>query len=282
MKCSHISKKMVKCQRKTILNSKFCYLKSHYSTANLYKKALVNMKENWIKETYPNELFVKTNVPEDGWCFFVSFGMSLLNIYNKKTTNKKIIDFFKHFVTNKVINNKTILVEEIKYKLLTISRHWLFENLTTLHDVTKEPLNDFIMRTNNIETIDEYFSLDNIENKEKLEEEKWGGICDQYSLSKYFEVNVISFLPTRYSFSNTNKEYKIMLSKVVKKNITRYKLTNCCFINNNESQILSILTKSNINDLPINNTVILLLFILNDNDNDNDNISHYNYLTLNI
>ena len=96
MSCSFISRNNVKCKHKALNKSEFCYLKSHHLNKNDHKKAIFNMKSDWIKETYPIELFKKYNVPEDGWCLFNSIGMSLIHIYNNnKTINNKIKSFFE-------------------------------------------------------------------------------------------------------------------------------------------------------------------------------------------
>lgn len=301
MTCSFVSKKGVKCKNNSLLESDFCYIKTHYLTLADYKKAVENLKKMWVAETYPILLFSKHNVSEDGWCFYNSFGMALLNIYNNKTENKKIIEFFKEecfksFMQNKNWNDKNFK-EILTYKLLIIAKKWLSEHLTDLHDETKETISDFITSSNNIDTIEEYLSIENIDKKEKLEEENWGGVCEQYSLSKYFDTDVVVFIPTRHSFSSKEKEYKIIISQVVRKNTTRYKLSNCCLNNSKKSTVLSVLNSAKEQDdmkyfvesLPdklkettkndLNNTIFLLLLISTDSDGDNS--SHYNYLLFN-
>jgi hypothetical protein len=301
MTCSFISKKGLKCKNNSLQESNFCYLKTHYLTTDDYNKALEKLKKRWVNESYPILLFSKHNVSEDGWCFYTSFGMALLNLYNKKTENKQIINFFeeeifKSFMQNKNWKDKNFK-EILSYKLLIISKNWLSEHLTDLHEETKEKISDFITSSNDIDTIEEYFFIENINKKEKLEEKNWGGVCEQYSLSKYFHTDVVVFIPTRHSFSRKDKEYKIMLSQVVRKNTTRYKLSNCCLNNSEKSTVLSILTyakehnnmKHYFESLSekskektkyyLNNTVFLLLFISTEEEDDNS--SHYNYLLFN-
>jgi hypothetical protein len=301
MTCSFVSKNGLKCKNNSLQESDFCNLKTHYLTTDDYKKAVENLKKKWVSESYPILLFSKHNVSKDGWCFYNSFGMALLNLYNKKTENKQIINFFeekcfKIFMQNKNWNDKKFK-EILSYKLLIISKNWLSEHLTDLHEETKETIIDFITSSNDINTIDEYLFFENINKKENLEEKNWGGICDQYSLSKYFHTDIVVFIPTRHSFSSIYKEYKIMLSRIVRKNTTRYKLSNCCLNNSKKSTVLSILTyakeqnnmkyffeslsdktKEKTKD-DLNNTIFLLLFISTDKEDDNS--SHYNYLLFN-
>lgn len=302
MACTHVSKKGIKCKHPALKNSKACYLKSHHGSKMDYKQAVDNLKRGWIEETYPIDLFSKFNVSEDGWCFYASFGMAILNRFKNKTTNEKIKSFFNQsdfepFVKSKDWDNQKFK-ELLAYKLFYKARSWLKNHLCDVHDETKESIHDFIINMNDVDTIDKYFSedSDNVDSKEELSEEHWGGVCEQYALSKYFEIDVIIFFPTRYSFSREEKQYKLMISKVVRKNITRYKLSSCCFNGtpSNKSTILSILksasehkidTANFFQTLPdnlkekiqtdLNNTIFLLLYILSDND---ENISHYNYL----
>jgi hypothetical protein len=299
MSCSFISKNDVKCKNKALHKSEFCYLKSHHLNETEYKKAIINMKSSWFKDTYPIELFKKHNVSEDGWCFFNSIGMSLIQIYNNKTINNKIKSFFEQKDFEPFKSDNPIFKEKLKYKLLTISKNWLLQNLNEIHTETKESIHDFIKSTYDIEDINEYFLIDDIDLKEDLSRKYWGGSCEQYAISKYFNVNIIIFLPTMYSFSNKNKEYKIMLSKVVRKNVTRYKISNCCFNNIvlDHSIVLQVLNTSNDNDIPLklywntlpdnlkektqiefNNTIFLLLFVSDDSNDEDNNTSHYNYL----
>lgn len=287
MTCSFVSKKGLKCNNNTLPDSDFCYLKTHYLTPDDYTVVIDKLKKKWIDDTYPISFFSKHNVSEDGWCFYNSFGMSLFNIY-KKTNNKKIIDFFEEECFKSFIETKKWddFKEILTYRLLIISKNWLLEHLTDFHDETKETISDFILSSNNIDNIQEYLSIETIDQKENLEEKNWGGVCEQYSLSKYFNIDTVVFTPTKHSFHN--KEYKIMLSKTVRKNTTRYKLSNCCFSKN--SILLSILNSAKQNmkyfveSLPdnikdnLNNTIFLLLFISTDDD---DNLSHYNYLLWN-
>jgi hypothetical protein len=302
MSCSFISKNNVKCHHKALNKSKFCYLKSHHLNESEYKKAIFNMKSSWSKETYNVELFKKHNVSEDGWCFFNSIGMSLLHIYNKTITEKTITEKIKSFFEQKDFApfnwESHTFKEKLKYKLLIISKNWLLQNLNEIHTETKETICDFIKSTYDIEDINEYFLIDDIDIKEDLPHKYWGGSCEQYAISKYFDVNIIIFLPTMYSFSKQEKEYKIMLSKVVRKNVSRYKISNCCFNNIilNNSMVLQVLNTSNDDEIPLklywdtlpenlkektqiefNNTIFLLLFV-SENSKDEDNTSHYNYL----
>ena len=299
MSCLFISKNEGKCKNKALNKSEFCYLKNHHLNETEYKKALIKMKSKWVNETYNVELFKKYNVPKDGWCFFNSIGMSLINMYNK-TINNKIKSFFedKYFLPFKPDN--PIFKEKLKYKLLTIANKWLFQNLNEIHTETKETICDFIKSSYDIEDINDYFVIDNIDIEEDLPYKYWGGACEQYAISKYFDVNIFVYLPTMYSFSKQEKEYKLMLSKVVRKNVTRYKISSCCFSNItlDNSMVLNVLNASN-DDIPLklywdtlpenlkdkiiiefNNTIFLVLFI-SDNSNDEDNTSHYNYLVYN-
>jgi hypothetical protein len=307
MTCSFISKKGLKCKNNSIPESVYCHIKTHYLTTTDYRKAIEKIKKEWVDDTYPILLFSKHNVSKDGWCFYNSFGMALLNIYNKKTKNKKIIDFFeeecfKSFMQNKNWNDK-LFKEILTYKLLVIAKKWLFEHLNDLHEETKETINDFINGQNdkNEITIEEYLSIENIENKENLESKKWAGLCEQYSLSKYFDTDLISFIPQRYSYSSIDKKYNIMVSQVVRKNITRYYLS-FFFLNNsnnsNNSTVLSTLNSAKEHDdmkyffeslsdnmkktikYDLNNTIFLLVFISPDSNNENIH-PHYNYLLFN-
>lgn len=302
MICKHTTKKGIKCKNPVLKNSTSCYLKSHHSTVAEYKKAIKEAKTVWIRETYPVDLFSKHNASEDGWCFYHSFGMAILEKFKNKTKNVNIKFFFnqedfKEYVAKKDWENQQFR-EQLTHKVYLAARKWLKENVNSVHDETKEPISDFIINMNNVETLEEYFSEKStmVDIKENLSEEYWGGFCEQYALSKYFETDIIVFFPTRYSFSRNDKQYKTMISKVIRKNTTRYKLSSGCFGSTSceKSIVLPILKsaseyKNNMveffNLLPdeirkktvieLNNTIFLLLFILDNNDN---NVSHYNYL----
>ena len=235
--------------------------------------------------------------------------MALLNIYNKKTKNKKIIDFFeeecfKSFMQNKNWNDKPFK-EILTYKLLIIAKKWLYEHLNDIYDEeTKETISDLIIGTYDIEIndtkeyLEEYVSYENIDKKENLECKNWAGICEHYSLSKYFDIESLSFIPQRFSYSTIDKKYKRMVSQVVRKNITRYYLANYFYNNSNKSTVLSSLIYAKEHDdmkyyfeslsddmkktikYDLNNTIFLLVFILPDSDNENIH-PHYIYLLFN-
>jgi len=302
MICDHVTKSGNKCKHPVLKNSTKCYLKSHHSSTGEYKRIINNLKREWINETYPVNLFSKFNVPDDGWCFFTSFGNVILHKFKKNDANETIKSFFeqedfKQYISKKDYEN-SVFLRLLSYKVYQIARSWLKNNINSLHSETKEPICDFIINMNDVDTIDEYFSEEskNIKLDEDLSEEFWGGVCEQYALSHYFDVDVVIFVPSRHSFSKEDKKYKIMLSKVVRKNTTRYKLSSCCYNESSrkKSVIMSFLRslsdqdgnlsdffqllpsdvkKKIINDL--RDTVFLLLFIIDD---DGDNLSHYNYL----
>ena len=302
MSCNHITMTGFKCNNPVLKNSTFCYLKSHHISIVKYKKAIAEEKLDWIRETYPVDFFFKHNTPNDGWCFYYSFGLAILEKFKNKTNNNNINSFFnqedfKVYIDKKDWENKQFK-KQITIKVYLVSRKWLKENVNNVHDETKEQISDFIVDMNNFDTLDEYFSDESfkVDINENLPEKYWGGVCEQYSLSKYFETDVIVFKITRHSFSKDEKKYKTMNSKVVRKDTTRYKLLSGCFGNTSceKSTVLQVLQslserKNNIeyffNLLPdetrkktikdLNNTIFLLLFILNKSDN---NISHYNYL----
>ena len=301
MNCAHKMKRGA-CKNPVLKNSLFCYLKSHHSNKTAYYQAIETLKKEWISETYPIDLFTKHNAPEDGWCFYYSFGMAILNKFINKTENININSFFakndlKTYVEKKDFENKHFR-ELVTYKVYLIARKWLKDNINDVHDETKEAMCDFIVNMNDVDTVDEYFSEEStlVDIKEELSEEYWGGVCEQYALSKYFKTDIIVFFPTRHSFSRKDKKFSTIISKVVRKNTTRYKLSSGCFGNTScdKSTILSILQLAseykndrveffetlhkNLREKTtsdIDNTVFLLLFILDDNDN---NVSHYNYL----
>ena len=83
MTCSFVSKKGLKFINSTLPDSEFCYLKSHYVSLTDHIIVIDKIKKKWIDESYPISLFSKHNVSKDGWCFYTSFGMALLNIYKK-------------------------------------------------------------------------------------------------------------------------------------------------------------------------------------------------------
>ena len=269
------------CNNKVLNKSKYCYNKLHHPNEKEYKKAIEHMKIDWINETYSIDKFKKHNVPTNGWCLFNSIAMSLVLMYDK-TKNKKIKNFLNEF---KPFDSKEFN-EKICYKLFIISKKWLLDNINKFHKETNEPISDFIKSTCDIQDLNEYFV--EIDYTQNLDNKYWGGICEQYAISNYFEVNFIVFLPTMYSFSKKEKEYKVEISKVVRKNLTRYKISNCCFSTTKDSYFFKYTNSLYIETLPkdleeikneINNTIFLVLFILKDKDN--DDISHYNYLLYN-
>jgi len=302
MICKHISKRGNECKYTSIGNSNYCYLKSHHPSSSEYKKVIDLLKKEWFMETCPIDIFSKFNVPDDGWCFFTSFGYSLLHKFRNNTENETIKTFFnqndfKEYISKKNWEDHTF-IRLLSYKIYQASRTWLHENVNTLHTETKEPISDFIINTNDVDTLEEYFSEQSkdIKLEDDLPEDFWGGVCEQYALSRYFNVDVIMFVPSTYSFSKKDKQYKVMLSKKVIKGTTRYKISSCCYNESNHtksmvSSFLGLLSsqEDNITEffqlLPVevknktqsdlNNTVFMLLFILDD---DGDNISHYNYL----
>ena len=229
--CCFISKKGVKCQNKKIQNSKYCYLSSHYPTQKIYNETIFNIKKEWLNETYSTKLFLKTNVKNNGWCFYESFVLSLFEIY-KKTDNESINSFFKN------IKNKKLDLDIYSKKLFFISFKWLKKNLSKKHEDTKEDIKTFLINTKEIDDIDEYFdvkSVKDITDDGELLEEYWGGVCEQYALYKIFNINIAVFIPTNFSFSRKEKKYKINIAKTVRKKSTRYKLSNCFSICKKES-----------------------------------------------
>jgi aspartate-semialdehyde dehydrogenase len=162
-------------------------------------------------------------------------------------------------------------VSDIAKDLFTEARLWLKIHLDEKHDVTGESIKDFILSNNDIDSVNEYFIEDKLD--DYLEEDLWGGVCEQYALAKRFNINVITFIPTRHSFSREDKKYHIEVSKIVTKT-TRYKLSSCCFRNSHLEKNLQQLRIGfqDFDKTEINNTVFLLLFIRDS--------SHYNHLYL--
>ena len=276
---SYVSKYNTKCTNKTLPTSAYCYNKSHHPSKIEYDKSILEMKSEWVKETYDIDIFTKYSVSNNGWCFYNSIGMSLLNIYLKKS-NDKIKSFFSEFenyIKTKDFKNPKFQ-QKLNYNLFVISKKWLLENINEIYEETQEKMSDFIKNTHMLDDVNEYFSS-KVKMDQKLDYKDWGGICEQYALSRYFNVNIISFLP--YMYSLCEKEYKIKLSKVVRQNSTRYKLSNCYFKENSSSKFIEYLDKPIPVDImddtlsEIKDTIFLVLFILD------DDICHYNYLLYN-
>ena len=144
-------------------------------------------------------------------------------------------------------------------------------NLSSISPLLFKCIKDFILSNNDIDNVNEYFVEDELD--DYLEEDLWGGVCEQYALAKRFNINVITFIPTRHSFSREDKKYHIEVSKIVTKT-TRYKLSSCCFRNSHLEKNLQQLRIGfqDFDKTEINNTVFLLLFIRDS--------SHYNHLYL--
>lgn len=275
--CSFVSKRGISCKKPVLGDSKYCYLKSHHKDKKSYEETLTAVKKKWKNDTYPCEFFCKKNVKNNGWCFYESFTISLYEIYKKTKKNKEINDFFKDF---KNIDKSTLTT--LSHKLFFMSFNWLKNNLTEIHVETKEDIKTFLINSKEIDNINKYFCVKDIydiTDDSELLYEYWGGVLEQYVLSKIFNINVITFIPTNFSLCKIDKKYKIKIVKSIRKEITRYKLSNYVSINKKHIFLDNLYSiKNNIDTLSIN-TVFLLLYILK---NKGDNISHYNHLLLNI
>lgn len=310
MLCNYTKKNGTTCNNTVLKKSNFCYIKSHHNNINEYNKAIYEEKLDWVNQTYSIDLFLKYNVPKDGWCFYHSFGMAILDKFINKTDNEIINLFFnnkdfKIYIKNNDYGNKSFK-EKLQYKLLLIAIKWLKENLNNVVDETKESIYDMVLDKKGIkydntdikdkDFLDEYFNIDHdkIDLTENLPELYWGHLCEYYALSKYFKIDLLIFNPMRYSISKNEKKYKIMISKIVQKNITRYGIWSPFFSRTSceNSSILPFLRKISDNKTDINifksfsdknqkkiindlkNTIFLLSFISYDNDDE----PHYNYL----
>ena len=308
MRCSSKTRNGTRCKNNISKKSNYCHI--HLPVISHDK--IIDVKSNWLNDTFPVTLFSKKNVPEDGWCFFHSIGMSLLNIYNKKTPNQKIQTFFNQeifepFVKKKNWNNKKFK-ELLLESLLDIFKIWVSENLHELFGDIGITIHDYIIYTFNFDKIDDYFSI--YDTNKNLPNKYWGGEIEPYIFSKCFEINIIVF--TTLGYSIRDKKYNFMV-KISQKNITEntkrnikrntkinttlYKLWKCHFSNilPEKSMILEVFNNIKDNDekgeissiieiLPdevkektlceFNNTIFLLVF------NVEKDTPHYNYLLL--
>lgn len=280
MSCSYISKNGIKCNNLILKESKYCHLKTHYPNKKEYNDTISKIKKLWFDDTFDCKLFDKQNVRNNGWCFYDSVSLSLLNLYNNNTKNKDVIYFFKKFDLNdKKISKILHLISE---KLFFVIIKWIKDNLKEVVDETKEKI-DSLVNSKDIENIKDYLnvsSIDDIMDDNELKYEYWGGTFEKYVILKIFNLNIITFIPTNHIFDRKLKQYKIKISKNVRKNITRYKLTSS-FVKSEKQTFLDSLNKIKDNiDKISKETIFLLLYMLTDNDG--DNLSHYNHLSLNI
>jgi hypothetical protein len=304
--CQYITKTGKKCKNKTIPDSKWCHYKKHYPSSDLYTSIMSNIKNKWIDTTFNINLFNRKNVPEDGWCFFHSFGNSILNIYkNKIKHTDPIFSFFnqkkfKLYFENKISKEEFDL--EMAKSLHRIASNWILDNLEEKHEFTNELISDILLESHNLKSIEEY--KNEIKNmytiKGGLNRNNWGSLCEQYALSKYFNVNIYVFSPT--IMSSYKENFKTKISKTIRKNYTRYLPMNFCQSIGNMDDINNFLRmidsdvycdrlekcrlfwlmmddecKKDIEET-IERTVFLTLIIRVDKDG--DDISHYNSLLL--
>lgn len=191
--------------------------------------------------------------------------------------------------------------------LQKVASTWVLDHLYDKHDVTGELLLEMLLDSHEIESLEEYqLEVSEMEKagppseakeEENLPEKNWGSVCEQYALAKHFGLNVWVLLPSRFSKSDTG-QYQPMLARVVRKNVTRYMITSKSNGYSEDTSLLEdtifsaidgkdmlnltcsgfppeILTKVQTDR---DNTIFLLLFLLEDSDG--DDVSHYNSLQL--
>jgi hypothetical protein len=314
--CQFTSKRGQNCQDAVLKNSEWCHRPSHYPSKRKYKEIVQELRKEWEVRTYSPDLFVRSNVPEDGWCFFHSFGRSILEMMkddlNKidpvrraahwKNSTDPILVFFRQDRLRGYFEGQMfedVFTKELARSLHTIAMNWILDNLQNRHETTGELIIDLLLESHEMESIDEYKeqvgNLPALDDKKMLSHSNWGSVCEQYALSKHFKVNQVVFSPSR--FSKAGKQFRSHVAKVVRRGLTRYMTMSRCegeggtslldgFLRmaeaGSESTALfwetlpDMLHKQTANEL--RRTVFHLLFILEDKDG--DDMSHYNCLFL--
>lgn len=311
--CSFVSKTGRVCNRtKLSTSSSWCHIRSHYPNNETYDRIVGEIRKGWEYRTISPDLFTRMNVPEDGWCFFYSFGLSIYKMMKKMVleaddvietweSSEPIIEFFRHDIFKPFFKgeiDENTFMNHVVRKLHDLASRWILEHLDDEHDQTKESILQLLLDSHEIETLEEY--KEEIQNLPQIDEEKslsrsnWGSVCEQYALSKHFHVNTLIFSPSR--FSKNRDTYRTYVAKVVRKGI-RYMMMSHSIGIKEESLINKFFTVMNDDSSDIetfwdiipetlkeklleelSRTVFLLLFILQDTDG--DDMSHYNVLFL--
>lgn len=252
-KCQFRSKRGGVCQEKVLPYSQWCHREYHYPSKKKYKEIVQQIRENWKDKTFSPNLFVRLNVPEDGWCFYYSFGRSILKImedilgkidpseresYLQESKDPIFVFFrqdrFRHHFVEKKISDLTF-TKEMASAIHTVASLWILDHLDEKHEQTGELIKDLLLESHDIDSIEEYkkgveninnLSLISLTTDSSISYSNWGSVCEQYALAKHFKVNTIIFSPSR--LSKDKKEFKPFIAKTIRKNV-RYQSISQCF-----------------------------------------------------
>lgn len=192
--------------------------------------------------------------------------------------------------------------KEMARALQTLGSEWILRNLNTKHEQTGELVQDLLLSSHELDSVDEYKeeikNLPSIDDKNVLSQSNWGSVCEQYALAKHFKVNVMILSPV--TFSLQGKVFRSRIAKVVRRNVTRLSPMSHCIPDGHTSELGNFLQMAEDSDdsmavslfwetLPdslkaktqneLMRTAYLVWF--SDIDEDGDDVSHYNYLVLN-
>lgn len=318
--CQFVSKRGVKCQDKKLAGSNWCHRKTHYPDSTTYKNVVSNLREQWKKTTFSTALFDMHIVPEDGWCFFYSFGYSILKMMRdslakyppnerervRKMSDDPIFRFFNRERFRAFFEGK---ISEIRFRkemaraLQTLGSEWILSHLDSKHELTGERVEDLLLASHELDSVEEYkeeiLNLPAITESKVLGHSNWGSVCEQYALAKYFGVNVIVLCPV--GFSKQGKTFRSRLARVVRRNVTRFSPMNHCISLNSEGEselksylhmiegdlsgdVISVFWQTLPDNLRDNILEELrrtvYLVWFSQEDEDGDDVSHYNYLLM--
>jgi len=149
--------------------------------------------EEFINNTYPNDIFDIIKCREDGSCCYNSFLISL-----KKTNPQKI---------KKNLNSKVIQSKAVK---------WIIENKDKKIDLFCLTMKEIVLNNHQIENFDDYIErYKTYSGKDNLDVDRWGGIPELIALSNIYNIDI-----NVYGVQSYDKKK----SKIIKGRITNNKL----------------------------------------------------------
>ena len=242
MSCQHLKKSGVICGRKIIPGSTNCSLKSHHSDKEQYDFILKREINSFNTKTVDIDNYDIYDVLPDGSCLFRSIAQGLIPIkdkiqnkemfekaleYNKRPSTK---DEMRSSLPDWILNDAT--ETGMARFLQKISVDWLCDHADEeLIEGVGHKISDCVLETHELSNMVEYKSLYSIFAgdsdfimydsgkryksgprvgtpiyKREYIKDRWGSFPEQFALSKIFGVNIVVYVPRRFS----NYQFKIL------------------------------------------------------------------------
>ena len=212
--CSFVKLDGTTCKNKRSGSSEFCGMTGHTLERSNENVAFCEKREKYIREykerTLDCNAYICEDVLGDDACLFRALTLGLFVNIEKIKHSDNVKAVFKHpetklkeFIIN--IEDETALAKILQ----KIAKDWIVQNRKKkLADCGDETLEDIVLNTHNLDTIEDYAGLYSIfagefnkaynADGELIDiPPRWGGYPEEVALSDIFEVNINIYVPRR-------------------------------------------------------------------------------------